>query len=419
MSNLLRCGLIAAGIVAAFVGGYFLRNAPGRSSDSAAIANEAARPNPKTAHSRAIPAPSSGDPLILPPINPPSDPRSDTIDSSGPDFQMIKRGLNIQTTVLDKSLPVPSVLAELPKVDVPPITPIAPDVNPPIPPIAVGPGPTPPSDRPPPVAVPSSKIGDPFSPPGISLPDPSPPKPPLADKPFPRKLLVNTRQIDLEFAVTKTGLSKIKAVELWTTRDGGATWKQTDRMDGCASPFRTRLGSEGEYGFKMVFESESGQRTADPKTGQSAELTLELDTTSPSVSILPFRSGPNPAGTVEICWNASDRNLGGHEVRLEYSIDGRDWQLIDARQHMGAKSNFTWKYPPAIPARIFLRVSVRDLAGNVGIASTVDKVSIDLIAPEGKITGVRAMGSEPEKGPMPRAVAEYQAPSFGTAFLIW
>ena len=80
------------------------------------------------------------------------------------------------------------------------------------------------------------------------------PVPPAA-KPVP---LLNSRAVELDFEVTRAGLSKIKAVELWTTRDGGATWKQTDRMEGARPPFRTRLGSEGEYGFRLVFESESG-----------------------------------------------------------------------------------------------------------------------------------------------------------------
>jgi hypothetical protein len=440
MSNLLRCGLIAAGIVAAFAGGYFLRNVPDRTSDSAAIASEAVRPIPKTAKSRAFNPTSGGPvvvvadrrvandfpPVILPPAVSPSDAKKDDYDPA--ELQMIKRGLNIQTTVLDKSLPVPSVLAQATKSESPPIPPIDLDIRPTSPPpIIVGPGPLPPQDRPPPLAIPPIKTNDPFSPPTIPIPDLSPPKPPEAPAPLPRKLLVNTRQIELDFAVTKTGLSKIKAVELWTTRDGGINWVKTDEMEGCVSPFKTRLGSEGEFGFWLVFKSESGRQTSSPSS--RVQPMIELDTTAPSASFHQIDQSPSKADHTRIEWTMSDGNLDLGHVKLDYSTDAITWHRLyegamgpadswfkrfpEGVQLAGERIYFRdWLPPPNLPYELHFRLRVQDKAGNSTVIQTPTKVSIDQVAPEGKITGVRAMGSEPEKGPMPRAVDNRQVFSF-------
>jgi hypothetical protein len=63
-----------------------------------------------------------------------------------------------------------------------------------------------------------------------------------------------------------------------------------------------------------------------------------------------------------------------------------------------------WKLPSGVPPKVLLRVTVRDKAGNVGTAVTSEKMSVDLVAPEGRLTGVRPQGQGPEPGPMPRDV---------------
>lgn len=417
MSNLLRCGLIAAGIVAAFIGGYFLRNAPARVSDSAAVASEVARPAPKTAVTRAFSGSTTGGPVvvvadrcmtddfppvILPPSNPRSDPKTETPDPNDPAFQMIKRELGIQTTVVDKSLPVPDVLVQAKKEDVP-IAPPIPDVLP----VPMAGSPTPRLEPPP---VPNV--------PGVPRADP----PPTFQS---TKILVNTRDIAIDFEVTKMGLSKVKAVELWTTRDGGTNWAKTDEMQGCASPFKTRLGSEGEYGFKLEFVSESGRRSE----SQRIQSKVELDTMVPSANFDQIYRSPSMTDHTRIQWKMSDTNLDLGHVKLEYSIDATTWHLIhdgpiDQNSHWrrpaqpGGQLAFEqgyfrdWLPPQNLPYEVHFRLRVQDRAGNSTVIQTPTKVSIDQIAPEGKITGIRATPSNAEIGPMPRVVDSRQVFSF-------
>jgi hypothetical protein len=325
----------------------------------------------------------------LPPVAVGEAPKpSEPVDPNDPALRMIKDALNIKTTILDKAAPPPVILADA-KRDADPV---------PAPPIPMA-GPPPRLDSPEP------RFAD--RPPMI-------PNTPAA-RPVP---LLNNRAVELDFEVTRAGLSKVRAVELWTTRDGGTTWKQTDRMEGSRPPFRTRLGSEGEYGFRLVFESESGMRTPEPKPGQSPELVLELDTTPPRVAIGVPRPVVGEPGKVILTWSAADAHLDRDPSATspEYSTDGQTWQPIE-RQATGLGpygGSCEWTLPPGAPSRVLLRVTVRDKAGNVGSAVTSDKVSVDLVPPEGKVTGVRVQGQGPEPGPMPHEVRA-AAPTVGVA----
>jgi hypothetical protein len=260
-------------------------------------------------------------------------------------------------------------------------------------------GPMPRLDPPPVPTIPT--IGD------------APPRIPELQVPVELKspTLVNTRAVALDFEVTRTGSSKVTAVELWTTRDGGTTWARTDRIAGGRPPFRTRLGSEGEYGFRLVFESESGMRTPEPRAGDKPDLRVELDTTPPDVRLSPPTAVPVEPGKVRFHWTTADAHLDRGFVRLEYSADGKVWLPVNVGDapRLHGYPFFDWVPPPGVPPRVMIRVTVRDTAGNSATASTADKVVIDLVAPAGKVTGVRPI--ELEVGPAPREVEAAAEPA--------
>jgi len=398
MSLLFRLGLIAMAIVAAFAGGYFLKSyvpattvaaepqsvaeaprKPVRSITTSSGAHVATSPTGRPTvepviHLPPPPATSKPEPILqvpaidVRPAPPPADPKlPDVPDPSEPGFQLIKRELGLKTTVLDKSEPLPEVLRDAKPND-----------------LRIGP--------------------------------PAVPTPPGAVKAPPAVKLVNNRSIELDFEVTKVGRSNIRSTELWATRDGGVTWRKVDQKFGCESPFCTRLASEGTYGFKLVFESESGKRTREPLSGQPPDSSLELDTSPPVITLFLPEELPDPAGRVRLNWSMTDPHLDPARVRLDYSSDGKVWnsiEKVDACKNQNGSYSHFWTMPREVPPRVLLRVTVRDKAGNVGSAQTNDKVAVDLVQPEGKITRLRIAGAESEPGPMPRLVDARQV------FLLW
>ena len=102
MSHLLRCGLVAAGLVTAFAAGFYLNPVP-------ALPTVAAQPAPAP-----VVAPPIHDPEVKPAtaLGPPqaAHPEPDPLDAAG--LAMIRKEMGIKTTVLDKPEPLPAVLAD-------------------------------------------------------------------------------------------------------------------------------------------------------------------------------------------------------------------------------------------------------------------------------------------------------------------
>jgi hypothetical protein len=394
MSRWLRAALFAAGFAGAFCLGQLLTRPATTTPPNVTLV--AAAPVPE----RSIQTPMMEPPAVMPPIGPPTSPDELEVNKNDIAFKVIEKGLGIETTVVDRSEPPPAVLVQAGKEDVPPV----PEPGIKIPEKGGGadlPAPLPADPR-----LPEPRIAD-LDVPGSPVAQP----PKVVEESGPK--LLNTRSVSFDFQVTRVGLSQVKAVELWATRDKGTTWEKFDRMNGARSPFHTRLsGPDGVYGFKLVFESESGMRTPEPRPGQAPDRFLELDTTPPNVAIFPVRPIANQPGTVLITWNAEDRNIDHATVRVEYSLDARQWHLITTGKNLTVRGRFAWKVPNELPPKLFLRVSVSDTAGNTAVAQTSEQTSIDLVAPEGKITGIRPDATD-DRGPMPREVGEVPARAGG------
>ena len=50
--------------------------------------------------------------------------------------------------------------------------------------------------------------------------------------------------------------------------------------------------------------------------------------------------------------------------------------------------DYSWKVPASTPIQVYLRVRVRDKAGNEGIAATPTPQFVDLVEPEGALIGI-------------------------------
>ena len=57
--------------------------------------------------------------------------------------------------------------------------------------------------------------------------------------------------------------------------------------------------------------------------------------------------------------------------------------------------DYTWKVPPGAPVQVYLRLRVRDKAGNESVAVTTDPQFIDLVEPEGALIGVLPQTKRP------------------------
>jgi hypothetical protein len=203
-----------------------------------------------------------------------------------------------------------------------------------------------------------------------------------------RPMLVATRTFDLEYDIAPVDSSGIAKVELWGTRDGGQTWTNYGRDNDCRSPIRVQVDGEGVLGFRIVVQSGSGRGGTPPVAGDRPEIWVGVDLTAPTARIVSARPAANRGSDkLEIEWQAYDENLPPRPISLHYgSHPGGPWSMIAA----GLKNtgHYTWSTDRHVPEQVYLRLDVRDAAGNATTVRTSRPATLTRPQPTGRIRSV-------------------------------
>lgn len=213
----------------------------------------------------------------------------------------------------------------------------------------------------------------------------------------PSMQFTNQTHLELNYKIPTLGPSGVGTVELWMTQDEGQTWTKHSEKAEPQPPYTFDVAGEGVYGFTLVVKSKAGIGRPAPKTGDAPAVRVEVDSTNPYVELHPVEADPRRKDVLFLLWKAEDRNLGPTPITLQWSTDANGpWQAVaENLANTGGTAPLTgryaWQMPPKLPYRIFLRVEVRDRAGNVGIAQTTEPVLVDLTVPEVEITGIGAV----------------------------
>jgi hypothetical protein len=192
----------------------------------------------------------------------------------------------------------------------------------------------------------------------------------------------------LDYSVESVGASGVAEVQLWASGDGGETWQMWGVDEDLQSPFEVEVEEEGVYGFRVVIVSRSGLSGRPPVAGDPADIWVGVDTTKPEAELISATYGQGPqAGKMVLRWRAEDAFLGPRPISLLYSesADG-PWSVIASS--LPDSGEYAWPADPQLPRSVYLRLEVRDEAGNVAIHQLTEPVRLDGLAPKAKINGV-------------------------------
>jgi hypothetical protein len=152
--------------------------------------------------------------------------------------------------------------------------------------------------------------------------------------------------------------------------------------------------ADGLYGFCMVLYSGVGQSEGPPQRGDPPHFRLLVDRTLPQVTLFePVLDSSQPNALV-IRYKASDANLVPGSVTLFWkSRPEQPWQPLTASAaHPSSQFNgvqeCSWSLPADVPNSVYLRITARDQAGNVGEFVTRDPVTVDLNKPIARVKAV-------------------------------
>src|SRR5262249_20139811 len=209
--------------------------------------------------------------------------------------------------------------------------------------------------------------------------------------------ITNKRQAKLGFEVTRFGPSGLGGVDVYITTDEGATWEKAPADPNVTLPVSPEVKGAGPlrgsvtvnlprdgviYGFCLVVKSRAGLGKPPPRPGDAPQLRIEVDSTSPTAELYAPQADPGRRDALILAWKAEDRNLDSNPVSLEWAPKREGpWEFI-GEPKLPNTGRYTWTVPDRIPPKVFLKLTVRDSAGNVAVAQTGEPVLIDLTVPE-------------------------------------
>lgn len=217
----------------------------------------------------------------------------------------------------------------------------------------------------------------------------APPNPTAPANSFPggnRPRMVNSRMFEINYRVNTPNPTTAAKVELWGTFDGGKTWSSFGTDDDGHSPMVVSVKQEGLYGFRIVLHGSPNARA--PQPGEAPDFWIGVDLTKPVAQILAPE--PGTANQMLIRWQAEDQMLAPQPVSLLFSNSpGGPWMpiatnLTNSGQHL-------WTLDSQLPPQFYLRLEVRDEAGNIGVAQTPQPVALNRSQPNVDLRDVRAV----------------------------
>jgi hypothetical protein len=199
--------------------------------------------------------------------------------------------------------------------------------------------------------------------------------------------LTNTPQVTLDYEVTKVGPSGVGRVALYLTKDDGRTWEPFGEDADLKPPMTANLPGEGIYGLRLVVTSRAGLGGRPPQLGDLPQMRIEVDTTPPATRLFYPQPDPSRRDALILTWSASDRSLAPNPITLQWA-ERPDGVWNNIATDLTNTGRYVWQLAPNMPYRVYLRVTARDLAGNVGVDESPEPVLIDLHEPEGQLLGI-------------------------------
>jgi hypothetical protein len=216
---------------------------------------------------------------------------------------------------------------------------------------------------------------------------------------LPALQIVNKKQIRIDYEVAKFGPSGLGSVDVYSTLDDGQSWTLALTENSLVSDQRSMMpvkasivvpvAQEGvPVGYYVVVKSKAGLGKSPPVKSDIPHIRVEVDTTFPEAVLYSPQPEPGQRDTLVLTWKATDRNLSLNPVTLEWSEKREGpWSPIGPGE-LPNTGKYTWAMHPNMPASVYLKLMVKDSAGNVAVAQTQEPLLIDLNIPEVNVLGI-------------------------------
>jgi len=201
--------------------------------------------------------------------------------------------------------------------------------------------------------------------------------------------VINSKAFNLGYEVEEVGPSGVGAVDFFITEDGGQKWFRYGTDPDLKSPVRIDVPREGAFGFQVRAKSGVGLATDPPRPGEKPAMTVIVDQTPPVAKLSPpSQTAGKQAPVVQFRWTVDDAHpLKAKAIGLDYASSPRGpWTPIASE--LDDTGSYDWETTSLPAAQLFVRLTARDAAGNIGEAVTSEPVTVDLIRPSARLTEI-------------------------------
>lgn len=210
---------------------------------------------------------------------------------------------------------------------------------------------------------------------------------------------IRARHVELHYRLVNAESGA--EVELWYTRDGGATWLRYGTDGDPDTPFTFVAPAEGLYGFILIPVYHGRPVRAAPAPHDTPQRWVFVDYTPPLVQWNRIEPADDFARrrVLRLNWTVHDDHLVSRPISLWYqsSVD-QTWQPIE--ESLANTGRYDWKIPEEVSGQLTLKLVARDQGGHV-----VERVHgpFRLDRPSGGPPGTRPAGDRPSDAtPVPR-----------------
>jgi hypothetical protein len=128
-----------------------------------------------------------------------------------------------------------------------------------------------------------------------------------------------------------------------------------------------------------------------PQPGDLPDLWIGVDLTKPTARIASAQQGVDAeAGQIIISWQADDKTLAARPVSLSFG-ESREGPWLPIASGLENTGRYAWSIDSRTPPRAYLRLEVRDEAGNVAVHEASEPLVIDQTHPTVRVRDVRAV----------------------------
>ena len=222
--------------------------------------------------------------------------------------------------------------------------------------------------------------------------------PPAPKDDEPRTIVVNSTDFQIGYRIDDLGPSGLGKIELFITTDGGRKWYRYGTNPTNKSPFPVNVPADGTYGFELRVKNGAGIGDDPPHPGDKPSIVVMVDKTPPTAQLLAPQIGRGKShNKVLLRWVAEDAHFGPTPALLEYAVEKNGpWTKIGDWQ--ANSGHYIWPIESGMPGKVYVRLTVKDRAGNTAQITAPDVLVIDFTRPTAHIIDVEAKSGGQDHG---------------------